>query len=776
MSAAQPIVSRNAWLWWKEARMVAPLVVMLFGVTALLLFLGELSGRSGNGTLMNQYRAMTMLVIPCVFAIGAGAALVGQEREQRTIEWMMVIPISPRQWIVVKLCVAAIGLAVMWALAIPCFFAFDIPSPSLWSLRDTTMTGVRLPVWMLQSVYLLFASFYASWKIHDNFRAILLVVLLSLVPLVAGHATMAVIQIVGSVVLAWLGYRSAIGSLGPVEPDTLALADTPVQSIVTSVWDTSPNLTSPTASMIWQSVWSSPMSLGAVAAMAIGGSTLPWWLDVDRPMVTVVSGFGVIALTLLSMCWLGVLVFQNDGAAARLRFLADRGVGPTKVWLARQALPLSILASGVIVYTFFAAASGTQDRIVLPSMLVMAAIAWGLYSVSQWASQTLGSLVLAAIVGPITAIGLVGWSVYSHTVLLTPLWLLVGISLLPMIATWALMGRFMEGRDRPISLIVAGVVLAAWIFVPIFYFASLVMGQPSMQTLFRSERMREALRIRQTATIDVTLSVDRRSGPVNQLVFRDNGGEVSVDDVTAYIDAYPETPDTFIVGLNELRRNELRRNDSGASAGINEENATYIHSRLAYERMNYESSGDWEAFSPWLRATSEIIAGLRRSPRWLDQDIADTFEIWVLETVESASASEPSATKFIANLPSIDARNQSRRRAVLATWLGRDFQAGVVDRGRDALPNHLAVWSDLRRRDAVVETALLAIDGDDHWRERMHALQFDSQTPFEIGPYSKRFQRLPDGAMITGETQYPSSNWFLDWENEIAMLQTKVTP
>lgn len=771
MSAAQPIVSRNAWLWWKEARMVAPLVVMLFGVTVLLLFLGSLSGERIYGNSINQYRAMTMLVIPSVFAIGTGAALVGQEREQRTIQWMISLPMSPRPWIVVKLCVAALGLAVMWAFALPCFFSFEIPSPSLWSIRDSTMTGVRLPVWILQSVYLLFASFYASWKIQDNFRAILLVVLLAIAPLMAGYAWTAVVQVVGCVVLAWLGYRAAIGSLRPTESDAPAISKAPVQTLVTGSWNASPNLSSPTASMLWQSAWSSPLSLGLVAAMAIAGSTLPWWLDVNQKYSTVVLGFSFVAITLLSMCWLGVLVFQNDGTASRLRFLADRGVGPTKVWWARQALPLSVLASGLIIYTFFAAASDVADRTVLPSMLVMAALAWGLYSVSQWASQTLGALVLAAIVGPILAMGLVGWSVYSHVVLQTPLWLLISLSLLPMISTWAMMGRFMEGRDRPTSLMVAGGVLAAWIVVPIVYFASLVMAQPSMQTLSRSALLGESLQIYQTARIDVTLSVNRRDASVSQLVFRASGGEVSVEDAAAYIDAYPETPATFIVGLTELRESI-----SGASAGINQENETYIHSRLAYERMRYEFSGDWDAFSPWLLATSEIVAGLRRSPRWLDQDIADAFEIWLLDTIQSASLGDRSVSGIVANLPSIEARNQSRRRAVLATWVGRGFQAGVVDRGRDALPAYLSYWSDQRRRDAVVETALMAIDGDDGWRQRMHSLQFDSLTPFEIGPYSKRLQQLPDGSTVTGETIYPSSNWFLDWENEVANLKAKGNP
>ena len=60
-------------------------------------------------------------------------------------------------------------------------------------------------------------------------------------------------------------------------------------------------------------------------------------------------------LTLLAASWLGVLAFQGDLLQERIRFLAERGVSPTKVWCTRhvpfQPLGKNAAVSGSISIT-----------------------------------------------------------------------------------------------------------------------------------------------------------------------------------------------------------------------------------------------------------------------------------------------------------------------------------------------------------------------------------------------------------------------------------------
>jgi hypothetical protein len=56
-----------------------------------------------------------------------------------------------------------------------------------------------------------------------------------------------------------------------------------------------------------------------------------------------------VLLVFLATSWLGVLAFHGDLLHQRIRFLAERGVSPGKVWATRHAVPLSLLAVLLVV-------------------------------------------------------------------------------------------------------------------------------------------------------------------------------------------------------------------------------------------------------------------------------------------------------------------------------------------------------------------------------------------------------------------------------------------
>ena len=82
----------NEVLLGKEAKQLAPLVVVLVGCGVLLHLLGLLN----KATDKNFFHATILTLIPVLFAVGVGPLLVSQEKEQRTLRWMASLPVRPR--------------------------------------------------------------------------------------------------------------------------------------------------------------------------------------------------------------------------------------------------------------------------------------------------------------------------------------------------------------------------------------------------------------------------------------------------------------------------------------------------------------------------------------------------------------------------------------------------------------------------------------------------------------------------------------------------------
>ena len=108
-----------------------------------------------------------------------------------------------------------------------------------------------------------------------------------------------------------------------------------------------------------------------------------------------------VGLGIAATSWLGVLVFAGDGNSRRLRFLADRGVSPAKVWLARQLVGLSIVATATLVYALAQAITIWQsDHFPMPSVAMYGLVLLAIYSVSQWVSQLLSMLGMSTVLAP----------------------------------------------------------------------------------------------------------------------------------------------------------------------------------------------------------------------------------------------------------------------------------------------------------------------------------------------------------------------------------------
>ncbi|MGB7327186.1 MAG: hypothetical protein WBD31_20085, partial [Rubripirellula sp.] len=740
------------------------------------------------------------------------AVLVGQEREMRTIEWMSSLPLSPGQWVTTKEVVAAVGLAIMWGFAALCLSMIDQGGGvgSRWRISGTpgvSSSAIGYPLWFLFSVYLMLCGFYTAWRVKDQFHAIVLLIALACGPAVlteafretfnvlsnSNHGTYDlqgvtfVLTAILTGMIGWRSQRAAMTTLLPQiadEQETLARETTGQPA---SFWSSAPMLGSSWSSIIWQSVRSAPIAFAITVAMVLVGLIVPLTLPQGESR-SVATNFAPLLILLgpLAIAWLGVLVFQNDGSAARLRFLADRGVSPTKVYLARHAVPLSTFAFCLIVYTIVSmwraeSAETQRNPFLVPSLLTIAMMGWVMYSVSQWTSQLLRTLVLSVIVSPILAAVVLGWLIWSSFALQTPAWVLATVSLVPMFATWWLMPRFMDQRDRPLSFVwataVAGIIFGA----PVIHAAWQISQVPGMASETRNELLREGQRLRKSVAVPYVLSLNRRDSDIfksNQLDSR-----VTVDRVTRWLDNEPQTPATFIPTLAELR------NRSDVPATADQFNVDTIFSRLILERMNFESSGNWDAFSPWLVAASEISRSLRLSVSWRDQDVADVVEIWIADTLQlpavAEQASSPAYLSTLKNLPNKTARAKSRRGAVLGSWAAQEFsrrisKSNVIDSGLDFQPPYLVDWIRKPRAEAIVTTALQALDGKStvgtlkgDWLVQMHQLQMAPSVPFEYGPYAPRLRDRPAIELIRSSAGAAARFWGMKWEDDIDRMKNE---
>ncbi|HPM80811.1 MAG TPA: hypothetical protein PLF81_08925 [Candidatus Anammoximicrobium sp.] len=678
-------------LWWKEVRQVLPLVWMqlALGLCFQLLFLLH-----PDRTYVPRF--LVFAGMPSLFAAGVGVLLVGQEKERRTLDWLRSLPVASRDLVAVKLATGFASLVAVWCLNSLLLAILVLPS-GRWpvpSPADSWVNGAGWEyLWPLQSVFLLVAGFATAWLFRSSLVALLALVPLALLPgaiafglnhLVrwpSGTSSIlndpapwmtAVALLVSSLPLLLVGWRRGVRSLAPERfgrPEqaqrSSGMATVPGEAAdqrgagtalrlfrpttAPDIW--SRPLHAPAAMLSWQFVRQNRVVLAGIGLMLLAALGLL----ATTPSLSSAQPAWAALLGLLAACWLGVLAFAGDGVQDRIRFLADRGVSPAKVWWTRHAPPLSLLAMALALMVLCLPAHVRSAQLPAAGVLLFAGAVLFAYTVSQAVGQVFRSSTIAAIAAPAAAWGLAAYDAALVAVLGVPYWLLALCAMLPWLATFLLMRRWMDGRwgwgfwGAHAGFLAAGMVL------PLVPVGLTVVSRPTMPAEVRRQLTAEA------ETYGAGYTTEPR-----ELVLRFHDPEL------------PKAPAQDRRAEGRIVCEQLAHDLAIAPGPIRfvPHVMVYLLGEARLARMALEQDGDAQAnrerYRRILSLIGTMVERLRLSWRLFDQDGADLIEIWMVRELagsEAASWLEPEVYGRLVRAVSDDAaRNAARRRALVMSW------------------------------------------------------------------------------------------------------------
>lgn len=803
-------------LTWRDFRLVWPMAVMLVVVAIFLLMVWSVLPVTSG--LTAAIGSQIPVLLPALFAAGAGALLIGQEKEQGTMAWVASLPVPPRSIIASKLAVALAGLAVMWAGG----FALSLVVAAPQSTTGFSLPSVDRPFstegafWILHSVFLLLAGFLTAWIFQNVFVSLIAIVPLACVPYVLVHVWLAItggdeksygppmedapvasviIAIVSVAVTAWLACRVASTRLQPVRPPRHSSS-----AVWREAWRPSGVALTrkepfrfSLSSLVWQSLHHNPVALaGLTAATLISVVSLALLgraeLLNDYGGLLIFGGF----LGWLAVSWLGVFAFTGDGSAERLRFLADRGVAPTLAWLGRQTIGVGLISLAVLLYAALSLAvvsTEQPDEAFVLSVAMVALMAAIAYSFSQAISHWVRILAASAFLAPVLSGAAAWWLVFAAVEMGAPVWLLVLTTCLPLVATWLTMRTFMDGGPVWSIVAAAGAVGLLVVVLPAVPLAIRVARFPSMPDSMRQELTAAAAEASAAAPTPVPITLAVTDEDENSFRL----GLIPVEEAVEQINSQPVDPREW------LRLGNEPANGSGA-ATIDYFVLRRATGRATLEKLEVLAAGGGaderssESLMQWIDTLTQMADRLRRSPRWVDQESADVIEIWLTQTLsdpvvelDRGSETYRSAVELLSDR---ERRNEARRRAVLTSW--HEFRQS---RESDALGSLVGRMSHLhafyersavermllvnRYGDAFVAAAIELLDraaageSTEAPRRRLHHLVFGATTPFETGPYSPRLRGgkgLPPSISDYQTLRCPANQWDAGWERVAASL------
>ncbi len=662
-------------LWWKELRQLLPMLILLPTIAFLLTALYLLNDNS------NQFNwsagVAVFLGMPGLFAVGAGALLVGQEKEMRTIQWLASLPIRPQTIVRIKTAAAVVGLAILWVISGLYF---------LWRDRyDTPMTDIgQFSVWPTNSFFVLFAGIAIAWRIKSALVALLLVVPIAMVPYVLAlvlHAMMAAdeyyytdpspgtviaMQVIGCLVALFLVDRFGRAALSPerVRLGLPFLANATNRERNGRAAPASYGvIQSPLPALIWQFAMQSRALLIGTSIMLLVAAAMLLMRYASR--ANSVIPFDIF-LCYLATSWLGASVFQSDSAHQRIRFLADRGLSPRLIWLTRQIVPITVIAAIAIATLLLASLVGPAGLKASPGLGTMGMLAiaslFVVFSFSQWAGQVITSPIVSMVVAPLVSI--IPFTAYSFSVVTlgSPLGLISIAAFLPFLATFLSTRRWMDRRFGKRYWFTQGGYAAIVILMPTFPHFMALAFEPGMSRQVRKQIETVVANPNNVLRMPVELVLDKDVENERPFVSFVRTWNNQIDSVrsqfratSAPIGISSQGPILKILAINLMAGMSLQQSDSAVSD----------------EHL--------DLFRRSMELLSDMVVRMRTSPQVVDQDFADSIEIAMVRqmrrTETRAALGEERYKLVAARLADTQARRDARVRSVALSWYNYDSQS-----------------------------------------------------------------------------------------------------
>jgi ABC-type transport system involved in multi-copper enzyme maturation permease subunit len=685
------------YLCWKETRQVLPLVWMqlVLGIGFQLLF-----ALQHNKTFTPHL--LLFAGMPSLFALGVGSLLVGQEKERRTLDWLRSLPVAAGDVLRVKLAVGFVALVAVWALTLLLLALFVLPRHP-WHVAMRSHAGQFDPGWEflfpLQSVFFLLAGFATAWTFRSSLVGLLAVIPVALLPVAISFGLNDLYRRFGSgdsirldpspwlwaatfvalsLLLLVIGWRRGMKSLAAEQfrekPRFWSLApfnpwnDTPL-------WTRPPH--APTAMLIWQFLRQNRTVLLGIVAMLLSALVLLGASPLN-------SGGPALAmfLMLLATSWLGVLAFHGDGLHERIRFLAERGVSPAQTWVTRHAVPLSLLAVAMFAGAFvlpspFPSRALLDARTSSPLILSMFCLVLSIYAISQAVGQIFRSATIAALTAPVAAWMLVGYGVLLVTWLGAPFWLIGIFALIPWLATFVLMRRWMDGRLGLSYWVAHGGFLAMGSVLPLVPLGLVMISQPTMPAEVRRQLMDEARRYGTGWPEPRELVLKFREPEPAEFgamgAGAGMGGGMIPDSGPADL---PPPLSRQLEGriVREQLEHDLSRDPGPVS--FTPRVMAYLLGEASLARMALEQDGagasQQERYRRTLALIETMVRRMRLSWRMIEQDGADLIEIWLVHELARPQAKtwldSEVYGRLVRALSDEAGRHAARRRAVVMSW------------------------------------------------------------------------------------------------------------
>ncbi|GAB5403536.1 MAG: ABC transporter permease [Aureliella sp.] len=757
-------------LRWKETRQLLPLCGMLaaLAIGMHLIVLLPISLLQMNTDTSRAIVTSLAIGLPGLFAVGAGAILVGQEKDQRTLMWLNSLPISSSQLVRTKLTLSLVALVAMWIVSFALLFVFG-----QFPVREAGAFWEGILSWPLHTLFLLLAGFALAWKLSTAFGALIALIPVALLPgLVASAITVMSdatprvdyfasspvligCQVVACVLAAIWCLRSAHSALGPAPAPRVKTVTSEQRFLTSSLGSPQPRM----SALTWQAAKQNAYWLVGCASMLLVALSVLLLDSSQDPSKAVLLPLAYL-LIFCSISWLGVSVFQGDQLHNRIRFLADRGVQPWRVWITRQAAPIAILLAAAVLGAGVLFRSNLGGSLAGNAIIFAGFCGLGLttYAVSQWLSQIARSPIVAAVGAPPASAGVLVYLSMATTNLGAPIWLAALCVAAGLLVTCTLCRRWMDStRDRKFWLTNTALCTAIFALplVPLGY---------TYATLERADAAAIA-EIHALAPIVDTRTYGKPISP-----------DFSAENVNAALQEM--RPDK-----RRLETVKLLLQDHAGPIAPEGPLLGFLSKEIQLGRMHLDTGNTdrQEWYRECVDVTLKIIFGLRQNHRLRIQDYADQLEILLTKQMVFEDAREHLGEQLYAKVArqigDRDARSEARLRSIAAALknLERDIKEGDAYyfgsyRMNRPSSDVLANMQFLPKAQTMAQQLWqLAKAGDDDTtdvRQSLAEFWHVSESMYGLGTNGKYYRADQLDAFFASNMTYaPGQQWNAKWES-----------